>query len=110
MNFGSGQYGQYVCMLIGIYCIFRGVMILVTGKLSEREEARLGEISENGLRKYKMLTAVINIVSGVIVSGVVALRLLNLIDPNVFRIILLAALVVLLVSYVFLRNSCKNTK
>ena len=104
------DYLQFLFIALGIFGIFRGIRILTTGKLSEREEARLGDFTENGLRKYKLLSAGMNIAAGVIVIGIGIVRILNLLDPGLFRIIVLAVLVVLIVIFVVIRNSCKNMK
>ena len=104
------DYMQFLIIALGIYGIFRGIRILTTGKLPEREEARLGDLTENGLRRYKMLSAMMNIVAGVIVIGIGIGRILNLFDPDLFKIIALAALVILVVVFVVIRNSCKNVK
>ena len=104
------NYSGLLFIVLGIFGIFRGIRILTTGKIPEREEARLGDLSENGLRKYKLLSVFMNIAAGVILIGFCIARFLNLLDPGLLRIIMLAALVILIVIFVIMRNSCKNTK
>ena len=110
MNSGSIQFTQIMVIVIGIYCFFRGILTLATGKIPEREEARLGSLTENGLKKYKLLSAVMNIIGGVFITVIFVVRMLNLIEMNTFRMIALAILAVMIVAYVLIRNSCKNTK
>ena len=110
MNLEANQISYIVLILMGIYCIYRGVMLLMTGKLQQREEARLRGFSENGIRKYKMLSAVMNIVGGLLVIGIAVVRILNLVDLTVFRSIALVIIVVMLIIYLMIRNACKNTK
>ena len=93
---------------IGIYCIIRGIMILLTGKLTRSEEAAARNYSANGLKRYKLLTAVMNIFGGLIVSVVFLIRMLNLINGNLYRIVLLVLLVVMLIVYFAIRNTCKK--
>lgn len=110
MNLETNQISYIVLILMGIYCIYRGVMLLMTGKLQQREEARLRGFSENGIRKYKMLSAVMNIVGGPLVIGIAVVRMLDLVDLTVFRIIALVIIAVMLIIYFVIRNSCKNMK
>ena len=93
---------------IGIYCIIRGIMILLTGKLTRSEEAAARNYSANGLKRYKLLTAVMNIFGGLIVSVVFLIRMLNLINGSLYRIVLLVLLVVMLIVYFAIRNTCKK--
>ena len=89
---------------IGIYCIIRGIMILLTGKLTRSEEAAARNYSANGLKRYKLLTAF----GGLIVSVVFLIKMLNLINGSLYRIVLLVLLVVMLIVYFAIRNTCKK--
>lgn len=93
---------------LGIYCIIRGIMILLTGKLTRSEEAAARNYSANGLKRYKLLTAVMNIFGGLIVSVVFLIKMLNLINGSLYRIVLLVLLVVMLIVYFAIRNTCKK--
>ena len=95
-------------IVIGIYCIIRGIMILLTGKLTRSEEAAARNYSANGLKRYKLLTAFMNLFGGLIVSVVFLIRMLNLINGNLYRIVLLVLLVVMLIVYFAIRNTCKK--
>ena len=110
MNSALEQYGQYFYIALGIYCIVRGIITLTTGRLTAGEEAKLGEYSENGARRYKMLSAVTNLLGGVIVIVVSVLKILGILKGNLFRIIALVIIAVLVVVYILVRNSCKNIK
>ena len=102
------DFSQIIFLILGAYCIFRGVMVLLTGKLTEREEANLKDFSEKGLKRYRLLSAVMNIVGGVVVIGIALVRMLGLIEPNMFRILALAILAVMILVYVLIRRSCKT--
>ena len=95
-------------IVLGIYCIIRGIMILLTGKLTRSEEAAARNYSANGLKRYKLLTAVMNIFGGLIVSVVFLIKMLNLINGSLYRIVLLVLLVVMLIVYFAIRNTCKK--
>ena len=93
---------------LGIYCIIRGIMILLTGKLTRSEEAAARNYSANGLKRYKLLTAFMNLFGGLIVSVIFLIRMLNLINGNLYRIVLLVVLAVMLIVYFAIRNTCKK--
>ena len=107
---GFDQYGEYVFIVIGIYCLIRGFITLTTGKINPMEEQRLGDISENGLKKYKMLSAVSNIIGGLLTIAIAVIKIFDLIESNVFKIVGISIIVVLLIVYVLLRNHCKKVK
>lgn len=93
---------------LGIYCIIRGIMILLTGKLTRSEEAAARNYSAAGLKRYKLLTAFMNLFGGLIVSVVFLIKMLNLINGSLYRIVLLVLLVVMLIVYFAIRNTCKK--
>ena len=93
---------------LGIYCIIRGIMILLTGKLTRSEEAAARNYSANGLKRYKLLTAFMNLFGGLFVSVVFLIKMLNLINGSLYRIVLLVLLVVMLIVYFAIRNTCKK--
>ena len=93
---------------LGIYCIIRGIMILLTGKLTRSEEAAARNYSAEGLKRYKLLTAFMNLFGGLIVSVVFVIKMLNLINGSLYRIVLLVLLVVMLIVYFAIRNTCKK--
>ena len=105
---GLSNMSDILFIVIGIYCIIRGIMILLTGKLTRSEEAAARNYSANGLKRYKLLTAVMNIFGGLIVSVVFLIKMLNLINGSLYRIVLLVLLVVMLIVYFAIRNTCKK--
>ena len=108
MHIESGDYIFIFFIAFGIFIIFRGFTTLTTGKLHPREEAMLTQYSEKGIRRFKLLSAVTNIIGGLVVIGIAVVRLLNLIDRNVLRIASVAVIAVMLVIYFLIRNSCKK--
>lgn len=97
---------------LGIYGIVMGIRIIVTGKLTASEEAKIKDFSEKGARTFKLLNAALNIVSGLLVIGIAIVRFLenqgiisNSIIPSA---IFIGVLVVMLIVYFVVRNKCKN--
>ena len=105
MNF---ELDVYVFIVIGIFIVFRGITTLTTGKLHPREEAGLKDFSENGIRRFKLLSALTNIIGGLAVIAMEVIRLLNLVDRNVLMIATLVVIAVMLAVYFLIRNSCKK--
>ena len=108
MNSAFSLYGQYICIAMGIYCIVRGIITLTTGRLTSGEEAKLREFSDNGARKYKMLSAGSNLFGGVLAIAIAGLKIFGLIEGTMFKVAVLAIIAVLAVVYVLIRNSCKK--
>ena len=71
---------------------------------------RLNDFSENGLRKYKILSSVMNIVGGLLCVAVSVIKMFNLVDSFIFKVVVIAILVVMIVVYVIIRNSCKKAE
>ena len=110
MNSMFNQAGEYIFIALGIYCIIRGIITLTTGWLTAVEEAKMHEYSDNGARRYKMLSAVSNLLGGVLVIVISVLKIFNLLKGNMFRIVALVIIAALVVVYFLIRNSCKNMK
>ena len=110
MNSMFNQFGEYIFIALGIYCIIRGIITLTTGRLTAVEEAKMHEYSDNGARRYKMLSAVSNLLGGVLVIVISVLKIFDLLKGNMFRIIALVIVAALVVVYILIRNSCKNMK
>ena len=102
------DYGQFIFIVIGIVCIVKGIITITTGKMSERELSRLNAGSEEGVRKYKMLSSVMNIVGGLLCVAISVIKMFNIVDSFIFKIVAIAILVVMIVVYVVIRNSCKK--
>ena len=105
---GLSNMSDILFIVLGIYCIIRGIMILLTGKLTRSEEAAARNYSAAGLKRYKLLTAFMNLFGGLIVSVVFLIKMLNLINGSLYRIVLLVLLVVMLIVYFAIRNTCKK--
>ena len=110
MNELINNYGQFLFIAIGIACVVKGVITITTGKVPEREMMRLKDFSENGLRKYKMLSSVMNIVGGLFCVAVSVIKMLQLVDPFIFKLVAIAILVVMIIVYIVIRNSCKKAE
>ena len=105
---GLSNMSDILFIVLGIYCIIRGIMILLTGKLTRSEEAAARNYSANGLKRYKLLTAFMNLFGGLIVSVIFLIKMLNLINGSLYRIVLLVLLVVMLIVYFAIQNTCKK--
>ena len=80
--------------VIGVYCIFNGIKTIMTGRLTVKEEVSLKGFSQKGIRVYKLVYSVINIVAGLLIIGLGVERLLvaqNILEDN-FTIKLIAPL------------------
>lgn len=108
MDTGSVTFFEILLVGIGAFTMARGVLILVTGKLSSREEARIGELSENGMKRYKLLLAIINMVCGGLVVLMSIVEMVTGSNNLIFSIIILAVLVVMIILFIVARNSCKK--
>lgn len=104
------DFTQIIIIVLGIYCLYRGFVVLTSGKLTEREEAKLRDFSPNGARKYRMLNAVSNLIGGVLTIGIALIRMFNLINQDVFRIAAIIIVAVLCLVYFLLWKACKNAK
>ena len=109
MDFFS-QYGWYLFLALGGFCIAKGIKILITKKLSDREEAALKTFPEKGRQRYRILSAVMNIMSGVLCITVTLSLSMNLIAPELIRIFALTAVVVMVVAFILVRESCRKAK
>ena len=104
------EYGQYIFIVMGLVCIVKGIITLTTGKIPEREMMKLDEFSENGLKKYKMLSSVMNIVGGLFCIAISVVKMLQLVDPFIFKIAAIVILIGMVVVYIVIRNSCKKAE
>ena len=55
--------------VLGVGLIILGIKILLTGKLTKGEEAKIASYSKKGARTYKLLNVVLNIVVGLFLIG-----------------------------------------
>ena len=108
MRSGVYQYSQFIFIALGIYCIVRGIMTLSTGNLTAKEEEIMKGYSEKGQKRFRMLSALSNILGGVVVCALSAVRIMNLTNSKTYLIILGIVIVIMVVVYFVVRNSCKK--
>ena len=51
-----------------------------------------------------------NIVGGLFCVGISVIKMLNIVDPFIFKIAAIAVLVAMIITYVVIRNSCKKAE
>ncbi|MBR3325093.1 MAG: hypothetical protein IKG14_03500 [Clostridia bacterium] len=107
---GFGQISQYVFLGVGIYCIIRGIITIVTGNVSKSEEAQIKEYSDKGAKRFKILSAVSNIVGGLLCIIISIIRIMKILDEEIFIFVVLGVLVLLVVVYFVIKKSCKEAK
>ena len=98
--------------ILGVGLIILGIKILLTGKLTKGEEAKIASYSKKGARTYKLINVVMNIVSGLFLVGLSIIDFLqyqNILD-DVFwiKIILFAAIIIMIVIYFVVASKCKK--
>ena len=108
MDTGSVDFFQILIIAVGAFSVIRGLMILVSGKLSARDEARMGELSENGVKRYKLLLAFINIACGALVIVMSVVEMVMIVNKAIFSIVILAVLVAMIILFLVARNACKK--
>lgn len=105
---GANQFDHYLFIAIGIYCIIRGIITITTGKISEREEAQLKEYSAKGVKRYKILSSVLNIIGGLFCIAISVLKIMNLFESTTYLIVTMAILVIMVLFYLVIKKSCKE--
>lgn len=97
---------------LGAYCIFYGTKLMVTGRLTAKEEERLSDFSKKGARIYKLVFAVLSIIAGLIMIGEGAVQYLEeqkiLANALLVKIILFVFLIALVVVYFVTVSKCRN--
>lgn len=100
-----------VFALLGAYCVYTGVRLLLTGKLTAREEG-LKNYSQKGAKVYKLAYAAFTIAGGLIVAGLGVVRYLeeqHIVPQSIwYNIIALAVVVVLAVIFLLIRNNSRK--
>ena len=110
MNGIINDYGQFIFIALGIACVVKGIITVTSGKLPSTEWERVKGYSENGLRKYKVFSAILNIVGGLLCVGISVVKMFNLVEPLLFKLIVIPILVVMIIFYVVIMNICKKTE
>ena len=104
------KHGQYVIIALALYCIFIGVRTLLTGKTSAQEEAKISNFTEKAAKRYRLVSALLNIVAGVFLAVMSALRLLTSMEVKVYKLICLAAVIVFAAVFFINWQVCKKDK
>lgn len=97
---------------LGVGLIILGIKILLTGKLSKGEEAKIASYSKKGARTYKLMNVVLNIVVGLFLIGESILDYLasQKILDDVFWIkaIMFGVIIIMIIIYFVVASKCKK--
>lgn len=97
---------------LGVGLIILGIKILLTGKLSKGEEAKIASYSKKGARTYKLMNVVLNIVVGLFLIGesivdyLVNQKILN--DVFWFKAIMFGVIIIMIIIYFVVASKCKK--
>lgn len=109
---GNNLLWEIILAVVGVYGIINGFKTILTGKLTVREEARLDGYSEKGIKTYKIVYSVINIIAGFICIGMAIVRYLGsqvvIANSIPINIGVLAVMVVLIVVLIVTKSKCKK--
>ena len=98
--------------VFGIVLIILGIKILLTGKLTKGEEAKIASYSKKGARTYKLLNVVLNIVVGLFLIGECIIDFLEfqkvLDDTFWIKAILFGVIILMVVVYFIVASKCKK--
>ena len=98
--------------ILGVGLIILGIKILLTGKLTKSEEAKIASYSKKGARTYKLLNVVLNIVVGLFLIGECIIDFLEfqkvLDDPFWIKAILFGVIILMVVVYFIVASKCKK--
>ncbi len=101
-----------VYAFMGVFAIFYGVKIFLTGKVSASEERKIADYSNKGARTYKLINAVLSILAGLCITGQGVLRVLEnqkiVEDTFPFRVVIWGILIVMVIVYFIIAAKCKN--
>ena len=98
--------------VFGVGLIIFGIKILLTGKLTKGEEAKIASYSKKGARTYKLLNVMLNIVVGLFLIGECILDFLELhkvLDDTLWiKAILFGVIILMVVVYFIFASKCKK--
>ena len=98
--------------VLGIGLIIFGIKILLTGKLTKGEEAKIASYSKKGARTYKLLNVALNIIVGLFLIGECIIDILEfqkiLDDPFWIKAILFGVIILMVVVYFIVASKCKK--
>lgn len=98
--------------ILGVGLIIFGIKILLTGKLTKGEEAKIASYSKKGARTYKLINVVLNIVVGLFLIGdaiVDFLEFRKVLDDTLWiKLILFGVIIIMVVVYFIVASKCKK--
>ena len=98
--------------VLGIVLIIFGIRILLTGRLTKGEEAKIASYSKKGARTYKLINVVMYVVVGLFLIGqsiVDLLKYQKVIDDNFWiKLIMFGFIVIMVVVYFIVATKCKK--
>ncbi len=98
--------------VFGIVLIILGIKILLTGKLTKGEEAKIASYSKKGARTYKLINVVLNIVVGLFLIGECIVDFLEfqkvLDDAFGIKAIMFGVIIIIVIIYFVVASKCKK--
>ena len=98
--------------VFGIVLIILGIKILLTGKLTKGEEAKIASYSKKGARTYKLINVVLNIVVGLFLIGECIVDFLEfqkvLDDAFGIKAIMFGVIIFMVIMYFVVASKCKK--
>ena len=98
--------------VFGVGLIILGIKILLTGKLTKGEEAKIASYSKKGARTYKLINVVLNIVVGLFLIGECIVDFLEfqkvLDDAFGIKAIMFGVIIIIVIIYFVVASKCKK--
>ena len=98
--------------ILGVGLIILGIKILLTGKLTKGEEAKIASYSKKGARTYKLINVVLNIVVGLFLIGECIVDFLEfqkvLDDAFGIKAIMFGVIIIIVIIYFVVASKCKK--
>ena len=98
--------------ILGVGLIIFGIKILLTGKLTKGEEAKIASYSKKGARTYKLINVVMNIVVGLFLIGECIVDFLEhqkvIDDSFLLKAIMFGVIILIIVVYFIVASKCKK--
>ena len=98
--------------VFGVGLIIFGIKILLTGRLTKGEEAKIASYSKKGARTYKLINVVMYVVVGLFLIGqsiVDFLKYQKVIDDNFWiKLIMFGFIVIMVAVYFIVAAKCKK--
>ena len=98
--------------VFGVGLIIFGIKILLTGKLTKGEEAKIASYSKKGARTYKLINVVLNIVVGLFLIGECIIDFLEfqkvLDDAFGIKAIMFGVIIIIVIIYFVVASKCKK--